>query len=79
MFMKFFQKFVNLFVQRNERREREQRELAKLALKSGVTGSEEGSSPRMSDSHSITDSDTYTPRVCNFFISSHLLQAYLFQ
>lgn len=46
--------------QRNERREREQRELAKrLAAKEAGMGSEDGSS-RMSGSHSISDSDTYT-------------------
>lgn len=46
--------------QRNERREREQRELAKrLAAKEAGIGSEDGSS-RVSGSHSISDSDTYT-------------------
>ncbi|KAF7415260.1 hypothetical protein HZH68_003749 [Vespula germanica] len=45
--------------ERNERREREQREMAKLAAKEAGMGSEEGSS-RVSRSHSITDSDTYT-------------------
>lgn len=49
----------NVFSQRNERREREQREMAKLAAKEAGIGSDEGSS-RISRSHSITDSDTYT-------------------
>ncbi|XP_050464943.1 voltage-dependent T-type calcium channel subunit alpha-1G isoform X6 [Cataglyphis hispanica] len=43
--------------ERNERREREQREMAKK-LAAGI-GSEDGSS-RVSGSHSISDSDTYT-------------------
>ncbi|XP_043279954.1 voltage-dependent T-type calcium channel subunit alpha-1G isoform X2 [Venturia canescens] len=45
--------------ERNERREREQREMAKLSAKEGGIGSDDGSS-RISRSHSITDSDTYT-------------------
>jgi hypothetical protein len=46
--------------QRNERREREQREMAKrLAAKEAGIGSEDGSS-RVSGSHSMSDSDTYT-------------------
>ncbi|XP_011298535.1 voltage-dependent T-type calcium channel subunit alpha-1H isoform X1 [Fopius arisanus] len=48
--------------ERNERREREQREMAKLAAKESGIGSDEGSSSRLSGSHSITDSDTYTPQ-----------------
>lgn len=46
-------------MQRNERREREQREMARLAAKETGIGSDDGSS-RISRSHSITDSDTYT-------------------
>ncbi|XP_023315824.1 voltage-dependent T-type calcium channel subunit alpha-1G isoform X4 [Trichogramma pretiosum] len=45
--------------ERNERREREQRELARIAAKEAGYGSEEGSS-RVSRSHSVSDSDTYT-------------------
>lgn len=50
---------IDLFLQRNERREREQREMARLAAKETGIGSDDGSS-RISRSHSITDSDTYT-------------------
>lgn len=52
-------KNIDLFLQRNERREREQREMARLAAKEAGIGSDDGSS-RISRSHSITDSDTYT-------------------
>ncbi|OAD58478.1 Voltage-dependent T-type calcium channel subunit alpha-1H [Eufriesea mexicana] len=50
--------------ERNERREREQREMARLAAKEGGMGSDDGSS-RISRSHSITDSDTYTQLTYN--------------
>lgn len=49
---------IDGILQRNERREREQREMAKRLAASGI-GSEDGSS-RVSGSHSISDSDTYT-------------------
>ncbi|KAF3426149.1 hypothetical protein E2986_13574 [Frieseomelitta varia] len=51
--------FISLLEKRNERREREQREMARLAAKEAGMGSDDGSS-RISRSHSITDSDTYT-------------------
>ncbi|XP_026299337.1 voltage-dependent T-type calcium channel subunit alpha-1G isoform X4 [Apis mellifera] len=57
--------------ERNERREREQREMARLAAKETGIDSDDGSS-RISRSHSITDSDTYTQSQCS--ISSGLLK-----
>ncbi|KAI4492631.1 hypothetical protein M0804_002422 [Polistes exclamans] len=61
--------------ERNERREREQREMAKLAAKEAGMGSEEGSS-RVSRSHSITDSDTYTQERKNSWQSAEELRKY---
>ncbi|XP_011061777.1 PREDICTED: voltage-dependent T-type calcium channel subunit alpha-1G isoform X4 [Acromyrmex echinatior] len=62
--------------ERNERREREQRELAKrLAAKEAGIGSEDGSS-RISGSHSISDSDTYTQDQKNSWQSAEELRKY---
>ncbi|XP_071560723.1 ca[2+]-channel protein alpha[[1]] subunit T isoform X5 [Temnothorax nylanderi] len=62
--------------ERNERREREQRELAKrLAAKEAGMGSEDGSS-RVSGSHSISDSDTYTQDQKNSWQSAEELRKY---
>ncbi|KYN07935.1 Voltage-dependent T-type calcium channel subunit alpha-1G [Cyphomyrmex costatus] len=62
--------------ERNERREREQRELAKrLAAKEAGMGSEDGSS-RISGSHSISDSDTYTQDQKNSWQSAEELRKY---
>ncbi|XP_076629158.1 ca[2+]-channel protein alpha[[1]] subunit T isoform X2 [Colletes latitarsis] len=61
--------------ERNERREREQREMAKLAAKEAGMGSDEGSS-RISRSHSITDSDTYTQDRKNSWQSAEELRKY---
>ncbi|XP_011497163.1 PREDICTED: voltage-dependent T-type calcium channel subunit alpha-1G [Ceratosolen solmsi marchali] len=61
--------------ERNERREREQRELARLAAKEAGLGSEEGSS-RISRSHSISDSDTYTQDQKNSWQSCEELRKY---
>ncbi|XP_058804886.1 voltage-dependent T-type calcium channel subunit alpha-1G isoform X2 [Phymastichus coffea] len=61
--------------ERNERREREQRELARLAAKEAGLGSEEGSS-RISRSHSISDSDTYTQDHKNSWQSCEELRKY---
>ncbi|XP_011633278.1 voltage-dependent T-type calcium channel subunit alpha-1G-like isoform X4 [Pogonomyrmex barbatus] len=62
--------------ERNERREREQREMAKrLAAKEAGMGSEDGSS-RVSGSHSISDSDTYTQDQKNSWQSAEELRKY---
>ncbi|XP_017887476.1 voltage-dependent T-type calcium channel subunit alpha-1G isoform X3 [Ceratina calcarata] len=61
--------------ERNERREREQREMAKLAAKEAGMGSDDGSS-RISRSHSITDSDTYTQDRKNSWQSAEELRKY---
>ncbi|XP_076671262.1 ca[2+]-channel protein alpha[[1]] subunit T isoform X2 [Andrena cerasifolii] len=61
--------------ERNERREREQREMARLAAKEAGMGSDEGSS-RISRSHSITDSDTYTQDRKNSWQSAEELRKY---
>ncbi|XP_072749340.1 ca[2+]-channel protein alpha[[1]] subunit T isoform X3 [Anoplolepis gracilipes] len=59
--------------ERNERREREQREMAKR-IAAGL-GSEDGSS-RISGSHSISDSDTYTQDQKNSWQSAEELRKY---
>ncbi|XP_061937482.1 voltage-dependent T-type calcium channel subunit alpha-1G isoform X5 [Apis cerana] len=61
--------------ERNERREREQREMARLAAKETGIGSDDGSS-RISRSHSITDSDTYTQDRKNSWQSAEELRKY---
>ncbi|CAK9796450.1 Voltage-dependent T-type calcium channel subunit alpha-1H [Anthophora quadrimaculata] len=61
--------------ERNERREREQREMARLAAKEAGMGSDDGSS-RISRSHSITDSDTYTQDRKNSWQSAEELRKY---
>ncbi|XP_014476134.1 PREDICTED: voltage-dependent T-type calcium channel subunit alpha-1G isoform X2 [Dinoponera quadriceps] len=62
--------------ERNERREREQREMEKkLAAKEAGMGSEDGSS-KMSRSHSISDSDTYTQDRKNSWQSAEELRKY---
>ncbi|XP_043790226.1 voltage-dependent T-type calcium channel subunit alpha-1G isoform X2 [Apis laboriosa] len=61
--------------ERNERREREQREMARLAAKEAGIGSDDGSS-RISRSHSITDSDTYTQDRKNSWQSAEELRKY---
>ncbi|XP_032672120.1 voltage-dependent T-type calcium channel subunit alpha-1G-like isoform X4 [Odontomachus brunneus] len=62
--------------ERNERREREQREMEKrLAAKEAGMGSEDGSS-RVSRSHSISDSDTYTQDRKNSCQSAEELRKY---
>ncbi|XP_076757109.1 ca[2+]-channel protein alpha[[1]] subunit T [Xylocopa sonorina] len=61
--------------ERNERREREQREMARLAAKEAGLGSDDGSS-RISRSHSITDSDTYTQDRKNSWQSAEELRKY---
>ncbi|KAG7209645.1 hypothetical protein KM043_011292 [Ampulex compressa] len=61
--------------ERNERREREQREIARRAAKEAGMGSDEGSS-RVSRSHSITDSDTYTQDRKNSWQSAEELRKY---
>nr|XP_031829681.1 voltage-dependent T-type calcium channel subunit alpha-1G isoform X6 [Nomia melanderi]XP_031829682.1 voltage-dependent T-type calcium channel subunit alpha-1G isoform X6 [Nomia melanderi]XP_031829683.1 voltage-dependent T-type calcium channel subunit alpha-1G isoform X6 [Nomia melanderi] len=61
--------------ERNERREREQREMARLAAKEVGMGSDDGSS-RISRSHSITDSDTYTQDRKNSWQSCEELRKY---
>ncbi|XP_015590684.1 voltage-dependent T-type calcium channel subunit alpha-1G isoform X2 [Cephus cinctus] len=61
--------------ERNERREREQREMARLAAKEAGIGSDGGSS-RVSRSHSVTDSDTYTQDHKNSWQSADDLRKY---
>ncbi|XP_076301495.1 ca[2+]-channel protein alpha[[1]] subunit T isoform X2 [Lasioglossum baleicum] len=63
--------------ERNERREREQREMARLAAKEAGMGSDDDDgSSRISRSHSITDSDTYTQDRKNSWQSCEELRKY---